>query len=135
MKAVRREMLVQQLQKLFGNINGDITTEQWIKPYDVPTALLFRVGRDQWLVFQVVIIANLFQCIIILSLDSSKTSSLEEFFENLSLMILGSCFIICGGWLELFLCVGMNHLGWSVPLLKLNVISRKLTIFRQFRYL
>ena len=39
-------MLAQQLQKLLGNISGDITGEWWIKSYDVPTALLFRVGWD-----------------------------------------------------------------------------------------
>ena len=39
MKAVRRrEILVYQLQKLFGNISGDITAKWWIKPYDVPIA-------------------------------------------------------------------------------------------------
>ena len=47
MKAVRkREMLVLQLQKPFDNISGDITAEWWIKPYDVPLKLLFRVGCD-----------------------------------------------------------------------------------------
>ena len=34
-------------------------------------------------------------------LDLLKTSLLEKFF---------SCFIICGGWFELFLCIAMNHL-------------------------
>ena len=47
MKAVRRrEILVLQLQKLFGNISGNITAEWWIKQYDVQTVLLFRVGYD-----------------------------------------------------------------------------------------
>ena len=46
-KAVtRREILVLQLQKLFGNISGNITAEWWVKRYHVLTVLLFRVGYD-----------------------------------------------------------------------------------------
>ena len=75
-------MLVQQLQKLFASISGDITAEGWIKPYDVPTALLFRVGCDQWLAFQVdVIIATLFQCMLILCLRFIENFFIGEIFQ------------------------------------------------------
>ena len=76
-------MLVQQLQKLFGNISGDITAEWWIKPYDVPTALLFRFVCDQRLVFQVdIIMVTLFQCILILSLRFIKNFFIRGIFRK-----------------------------------------------------
>ena len=81
-----RETLIQQLQKLFGNISGDITTEWWIKLYNVPTALLYCFKCVQWLVFRLMLLQPL--CLSAFSyspLDLLKTSSLEEFFESLQL--------------------------------------------------
>ena len=52
--------------------------------------------------------------------DAWKISAFEKFLHNLSLIVFGSFFIICGGWFEF--CYE--------PFIKLNVISKKLTIFK-----
>ena len=56
-------------------------------------------------------------------------SALEEFRDNLSLIIFVSCFLICGGWFDatsIYINLSFGYLyGWYVLLSKLNVTSRK----------
>ena len=111
----------------FWNISRDITSEWWIKPFDVPMALLFRAGCNWWLVFQLDILLLYYSHHSVL-VHSHTLSSLD------SLKTLGSCFLICGGWFELFFIYSNESLVFyrilNAPLFKLNVILRKWTIFR-----
>ena len=56
-------------------------------------------------------------------------SALDEFRDNLSLIIFVSCFLICGGWFDatsIYINLSFGYLyGWYVLLSKLNVTSRK----------
>ena len=61
-------------------------------------------------------------------------SALEEFRDNLSLIIFVSCFLICGGWFDdTSLCINLSFgflYGQYVLLSKLNVTSKKSTSVR-----
>ena len=67
-------------------------------------------------------------------LDKLKTSSLEEFLDKRSLIIFGNRLKICVGWFEDLLIYNNKSFGFLyslyVPLLKLNVMSKKSTILR-----
>ena len=56
-------------------------------------------------------------------------SALDEFRDNLSLIIFVSCFLICGGWFDatsIYINLSFGYLYWCYVLLsKLNVTSRK----------
>ena len=67
-------------------------------------------------------------------LDELKTSSLEEFLDKRSLIIVGNRLIICGGWFEGFLTYNNKSFGFLyclyLQLFQLNVVSKKSTILR-----
>ena len=88
----------------FSNISRDITSEWWIKPFDVPIALLFRAGCNWGLVFQVDIFLLHYSHSALV--HSHTLSSLD------SLKTLGSCFLICGGWFELFFIYSNESLSF-----------------------
>ena len=62
-------------------------------------------------------------------LDELKSSSLEEFLDKRSLIIVGNWMMICGGWFEDLLIYNNKSLGFLfgqyVPLFKVNEVSKK----------
>ena len=67
-------------------------------------------------------------------LDQLKPSSLKEFLDKRSLIIFGNWLIICVGWFEDLLIYNNKSFGFLdglyLPLFKLNVVFKKLTILR-----
>ena len=67
-------------------------------------------------------------------MDKLKTSSSEEFLDKRSLIIFGNWLKVCGGWFEDLLIYNNKSFDslydLYVPLVKLNVISKKSAILR-----
>ena len=82
-----------------------------------------------WVYVSFVVYPHFFSASSYSNLMLLNLSALEEFHDNLSLIIFVSCFLICGGWFDatsIYINLSFGYLyGWYVLLSKLNVTSRK----------
>ena len=123
------------MEKPFSNICGDCSAERRIKPNDVTLRISFCMVVTGLLNFSSKSVYPLsLRDFSYWYLDKLKTSSSEEFLDKRSLIIFGNWLKVCGGWFEDLLIYNNKSFDslydLYVPLVKLNVISKKSAILR-----
>ena len=104
---------------------------------DVELLFLLLVLWDRLLVYDNFVEYPLFDSASSYSaFDFSNISWLDEFFDSLSRPEFGICLIICSGWfheVQTYNNLLFGFLNWRyVPFSKLNVTSKKSSIFNSF---